>query len=234
MNADITILVVEDNKKLASSLCELIQKQGYCVELEPRGDKAVYRILREKPDLVILDIMLPGMNGKQVCHTVRNDYAGKILMLTALNDIDDEVSSLNLGADDFVTKPVKSEVLMARVAALLRRPALSNAIDKLKFGCLTIDLLKQEVLLAQQHIELKPSEYELLALLANNYDTPLDRNSIMMALRGRTYDGVDRSIDLRISYLRKKLQDSVDSPYRIKTVRGKGYMLVSTAWENNE
>ena len=226
-----SILVVEDNLKLCHYLKKCLVEQGYDVKTESRGDKAVFRIVSGQPDLVILDIMLPGMNGREICQTVRTDYRGKLLMLTALNDTQNEVSCLNYGADDYVTKPIASTVLIARVAALLRRPSLFEVTTKIKLGVLELDLIFKEATLSEKTLELKPSEFELLALLAKNPDHIFNRNNIMQALRGIDYDGVDRSIDLRISHLRKKVSDNLEKPYRIKTIRGKGYILVSTAWE---
>ena len=225
-----SILIVEDNAKLANYLKNSLTDAGYDVTTESRGDNAVFNILQKKPDLLILDIMLPGMNGREICQTVRADYRGKILMLTALDDTQNEVSSLNLGADDYVTKPVSSEVLHARVAALLRRPAMLKPSTHITIGKLAIDLAANTVTLDGHIIELKPNEYELLALLAKNPDSTFSRDNIMRALRGIDYDGVDRSIDLRVSYLRKKLGDNVDKPFRIKTIRSKGYVLLSDAW----
>lgn len=226
-----TILLVEDNQKLADFIKNSLTEAGYHVENETRGDKAAYRIIKETPDLVVLDIMLPEMDGKQICQTVRNEYTGKILMLTALKDIESEVNSLNLGADDYLTKPVAEAVLLAHIAALLRRPTLTEKIDHIQFGGLDIDLIQSNVSLFGKSVELSPSEFELLALLAKNADHVLNRDNIMYALRGREYDGVDRSIDLRISYLRKKLGDNTQKPSKIKTMHGKGYMLISTAWD---
>lgn len=225
-----SILLVEDNKKLANFIKMSLVEAGYHVAIEARGDKAVYRILKEEPDLVVLDIMLPEMDGKQICQSVRNEYKGKILMLTALNDIDSEVDSLHLGADNYLTKPVAEAVLLAHLEALFRRPHLAERIERIQFGHLDINLIQCQVSLSKKLIELSPSEYELLALLAKNADHCLNRDNIMYALRGREYDGVDRSIDLRISYLRKKLGDDPQKPHKIKTVHGKGYMLISTAW----
>lgn len=226
-----SILLVEDNQKLANFIKNSLVQHGYDVKVEARGDKAAYRIVKENPDLVVLDIMLPEMDGKQICHTVRNEYRGKILMLTALNDIENEVSSLNLGADDYLTKPVAEAVLIAHIAALFRRPNLSEKIDHIGFDTLYIDLINKIVTLCGKEIQLKPMEFELLTLLAKNADYSLNRDNIMYALRGREYDGIDRSIDLRISYLRKKLADNVKKPYRIITSHGKGYTLISTAWK---
>lgn len=225
------ILLVEDNKKLAGFIKKSLIETGYTVDVEERGDKAAYRILKENPDLVILDIMLPQMDGRQICQTVRNEYRGKILMLTAIKDIDSEVDTLNLGADNYLTKPVEEAVLLAHIAALFRRPNLSEKIDFLQFGKLSIDLIQNQVHLSSQLVDLSPSEFELLLLLGNNADHCLNRDNIMFALRGREYDGVDRSIDLRISHLRRKLLDHPQKPYKIKTMHGKGYMLISTAWD---
>ena len=226
-----SILLVEDNQKLANFIKNSLVQAGYEVEVEGRGDKAAYRIVKEAPDLVVLDIMLPEMDGKQICHTVRNEYRGKILMLTALNDIESEVSSLNLGADDYLTKPVAEAVLIAHVAALFRRPNLSERVDQIKLGELHIDLIKKIARLASEEIELKPTDFELLSLLAKNADYTLNRDNIMYALHGREYDGVDRSIDQRISHLRKKLGDNAQKPYKIKSVHGKGYVFISSAWD---
>lgn len=226
-----SILLVEDNQKLANFIKSSLIEAGYNVAIERRGDKAAYRILKETPDLVVLDIMLPEMDGKQICQTVRHEYQGKILMLTALKDIDSEVNSLNLGADNYLTKPVVEAVLLAHIAALFRRPTLAEKIDHVQFGELYVDFIQNQVSLAKKPVELSPSEFELLVLLAKNADHCLNRDNIMYALRGREYDGVDRSIDLRISHLRKKLGDNTKKPYKIKTLHGKGYVLISTAWD---
>ena len=229
---NINILLVEDNSKLVKYLKKMLTDEGYHVATESRGDSAAYRIIREQPDLVILDIMLPGMNGEQFCETVRDENRGKILMLTALNSEQNEVTSLKLGADDYVTKPVKEEVLKARIAALLRRPKLTVEPQKIQFDNLIIDLIKRNVSYAGKLIDLSPTEYELLTLLAKNADTVLSRDNIVYALRGREYDGVDRSIDLKISRLRKMLGDNIENPYRIKTIYGKGYLLLSDSWKD--
>ncbi|ARG98298.1 response regulator [Legionella micdadei] len=226
-----SILLVEDNLKLANYLKESLLDAGYEVSIEKRGDRAVYRILREQPEIVILDIMLPGMNGDQICHTIRDDYSGKILMLTAVNDIESEVSSLNLGADDYLTKPVAEEVLKARIEALLRRPNLVNNQNQFQFGNFSINLSNKSVRLFDEEISISTSDFEVLALLVKNHDKLLSRNSIMYALYGREYDGVERSIDLKISRLRKALNDDGKKPYRIKTIHKKGYVFVSDSWK---
>lgn len=223
-----SILLVEDNKKLAHYLQEALTEEGYLVTLERQGDKAVYRILREQPDLVILDIMLPGMNGDQICHTVRHEYPGKILMLTALTDVQSEIDTLNLGADDYLAKPVSEERLKARVKALLRRPHLKQADDTYTFGALTIKINEQRVCSTGKNISISPSEFELLALLVKNQGIALTRDNICFTLYGREYDGIDRGIDLKISRLRKALGD--EKGEKIKTLHGKGYIFIGNAW----
>ena len=226
------ILLVEDNLKLSALIAEYLTAHGYTVKCEYRGDKAVYRILHEEYFLVILDINLPELDGLQICKLVRKNFSGFIMMLTAQVSDDDQIQGLDFGADDYVTKPINPPVLLARIEALTRRakPNLPS-LRKLSFGKLQIDLDKREVILNNNSIELKPSEFDLLALLAINAGTSLTRNNIMYALRGIDYDGVDRVIDLRISYLRTKLGDNLKSPYRIKTIRSKGYAFQPDAWE---
>lgn len=226
-----SILLVEDNSKLANYLKISLQDAGYSVAIESRGDKAVYRILHEQPSLVIIDIMLPGMNGDQICHCIRDDYPGKILMLTAITDTESEVSTLTMGADDYLTKPVSDAVLKARVTALLRRPNLVNKQNQLQFGDFFINLSNKIVHLNGENIPIASSDFDVLALLVKNHDRLLSRNTISYALYGRAYDGVDRSIDLKISRLRKALNDNSKNPHRIRTIHKKGYLFMSDAWK---
>lgn len=225
-----SILLVEDNKKLADYIQTYLKELGYTIAKETRGDKAVYRILKDQPDIVILDILLPGFNGIQVCQSVRASYRGMILMLTALGEDEDQITGFSSGADDYVVKPIDPKVLAARVDALNRRQRTATPPRELIFGTLRIDLIQRAVTLSGQSIELKPTEFDLLAFLAENSDKTVSRENIMQALRGTSYDGIDRTIDLRISYLRKKLGDNIDDPFRIKTVRARGYALISSAW----
>lgn len=226
------ILVVEDDEKLSKLIAEYLKNQGHSVEIEGRGDKAIYRILHENYNIVILDVKLPGLNGLQICKLVRQDFTGYILILTAAESDEDHILGLEYGADDFLNKPIQPKVLSARIQSLHRRQPSSSVVKQLNFGNLSIDLEKREVKLKNKAIDLKPSEYELLALLAGNAGISLTRDNIMHALRGIDYDGTDRTIDLRISYLRNKLEDDITTPYRIKTVRKKGYVFLPDAWEN--
>jgi DNA-binding response OmpR family regulator len=225
------ILLVEDDRKLAGLITEYLGNHGFIVQTEARGDKAVYRILHERYSLIILDINLPELDGLQVCKLIRKDFSGFILLLTAREADEDHITGLEFGADDYINKPIHPKVLLARIHALGRRSKPQMAIIKqLVFGELLIDLEKREVKLKSKIVDLKPREFDLLSFLALNAGKSLSRDNIMRALRGVDYDGIDRTIDLRISYLRKKLNDNIIAPYRIKTVRNQGYVFISDAW----
>ncbi|MGI9449829.1 MAG: winged helix-turn-helix domain-containing protein [Geminicoccaceae bacterium] len=234
------ILLVEDDDRLASLICEYLLQHGFEVDVEPRGDAASDRILDTRPALVILDLMLPGRDGFDICRDVRPFFSGPILMLTARDDDIDQVVGLELGADDYVNKPVEPRVLLARMRALLRRYAKTEGVtsaeqrsvdrDELIFGALRISRGRREVTLKGHSVELTTTEFELLWLLADAAGTILSREETLAALRGIDYDGLDRSVDNCISRLRKKLGDSRANPTRIKTVRSKGYLFVADAW----
>lgn len=228
-----TILIVEDDERLAQLTCEYLQSQGFTVLLESDGTVAAHRILNEQPDLVILDLMLPGQDGFAICRSVRASYKGPILMLTARTDDVDQVQGLEQGADDYVCKPARPAVLLARIKALLRRAdsvdTKSTMPDLLTFGQLTIDHARRSAFLADQLIDLTGAEFDLLWLLAVNAGTPLSREKIFSDLRGIEYDGVDRSIDVRISRIRPRIGDDSEQPKVIKTIRNKGYLFVREA-----
>ena len=236
-DCDCRVLLVEDDIRLAKLMQEYLQDNGISVAVEARGDRAVGRIVEEKPDLVILDLMLPGLDGFEVCRSVRRVYAGPIMMLTARDEEIDQVVGLELGADDYVTKPVQPRVLLARMRALLRRTAvvqgdikLPHDTQLLEFGALTIKRAAREVQLGDRKLDFTTNEFELLWLLASHAGQVLNRDNILESLRGIGYDGLDRSVDVCISRLRKKLEDDPNKPTRIKTVRGKGYLFVAEAW----
>ncbi len=225
------ILIVEDDERLAELTRDYLQANGLDVAIENDGARAVARILDEQPDLVVLDLMLPGEDGVSICRRVRNDYAGPILMLTARTDDLDEVLGLEMGADDYVAKPVRPRVLLARVRALLRRVQplpLDEADDssRLQFGNLVVDASMREAWLDEQAIDLTSAEFDLLWLLCSNAGRVLSREEIFAQLRGIEYDGQDRSIDVRVSRIRPKIGDDPMHPRLIKTVRSKGYLFV--------
>ena len=227
------ILIVEDDHRLAELTQEYLQSNGLQVAIESDGARAAARILKEQPDLVVLDLMLPGEDGLSICRKVRGQFAGPILMLTARTDDMDEVLGLEMGADDYVCKPVRPRVLLARIRALLRRSEGGEAPvenqRRLEFGPLVIDSAMREAWLRGASVELTSAEFDLLWLLAANAGRILSREEIFTALRGIEYDGQDRSIDVRISRIRPKIGDDPMHPRLIKTVRSKGYLFVAEA-----
>jgi DNA-binding response OmpR family regulator len=198
------------------------------VTLHHSGEGAVEQVLALQPDLLILDIMLPVKEGTEICTELRDRYRGGILMLTARDDDMDELLGLELGADDYVAKPVRPRLLLARIHSLLRRldgngHAASRAIV---LGHLRLDLAAREACVSGDRLELTDSEFDLLYLLARHAGEVVSRDAMMLETRGLEYDGLDRSIDNRISRLRRKLPAEAAS---IKTVRSKGYLLVTTS-----
>ena len=239
MKENLYILVVEDDRRLAGLIRDYLEQQGYRVSVERRGDRAAQRILYERPDLVILDLMLPGEDGLTVCRRVRAEFEGPILILTAREEDMDQLAGLEMRADDCVKKPVEPRVLLARIRALLRRvargdepfvPSPAGTPDELVYGSLRISRTSQRVLLEGEAVELTTNEFEMLWLLAANAGTVMDRSTILKVLRGVNYDGLDRSVDVAVSRLRRKLGDNATPPERIKTVWGQGYLFVRDAW----
>tara|TARA_B110000503_G_scaffold39160_1_gene64471 strand:- start:7285 stop:8001 length:717 start_codon:yes stop_codon:yes gene_type:complete len=233
LNQIAQILIVEDDERLAELTRDYLTNNGLRVSVEHNGAVAVERIKAEQPDLVILDLMLPGEDGLGVCRLVRPEYSGPIIMLTACIDELDQVVGLEVGADDYVCKPVAPRLLLARIRALLRRThklqvaSLKDTGDsRHHFGSLIIDNAMRKVWLGDDEIELTSAEFDLLWLLASNAGRVLSREEIFSALRGISYNGQDRSIDVRISRIRPKIGDEPDHPRRIKTVRSRGYLFV--------
>jgi len=233
------ILIVEDDERLAELTREYLESNGLSVSLETHGGSAVERIRNELPDLVVLDLMLPGEDGLSICRRVRPFYSGPIIMLTARTDDLDQVLGLEMGADDYIGKPVKPRVLLARIRAMLRRVAenAQNNLDevngeeptRMQFNDLVVDRSMREAWLSDESIDLTSAEFDLLWLLASNAGRVLSREEIFTALRGIEYDGQDRSIDVRVSRIRPKIGDDPIHPRRIKTVRSKGYLFVKEA-----
>lgn len=231
------ILIVEDDERLATLTKDYLESNGLTVAVEGDGSRAIERIKVEQPDLVVLDLMLPGEDGLAVCRMVRPYYAGPILMLTARTEDLDQVLGLEMGADDYVAKPVRPRVLLARVRALLRRAksneqaaadsaSAESSAKRLTFGNLVVDSSMREAWLDDNSIDLTSAEFDLLWLLSSNAGHILTREEIFHHLRGIEYDGQDRSIDVRVSRIRPKVGDDPINPKRIKTVRSKGYLFV--------
>ena len=222
-----SVLLVEDDRELSEIVRDYLSENGFSVSIEMRGDAAVGRILDEKPDLVVLDVNLPGMDGFTVCKSVRAQYQGAIVMLTARIEEIDEVLGLEFGADDYLTKPVRPRVLLARLRTHLRK-APSNVPDQggcIEVGKLCVYPARRHVELGGVAVELTSAEFDLLAYLATRAGKTISRSELYEALHNEAYDPQDRSIDLRISRLRRKLGDNQTNPTRIKSIRGTGYML---------
>lgn len=236
-NQKVNILLVEDDKSLSDWICDYLSNKGFNVTQCYRGDDSVDLILNTKPDVVILDGMLPGLDGFEVCKTVRQEYNGSILMLTARDEEIDEVLGLELGADEYILKPVRARALYTRInRCLSRKDETTNNEDipananHLTFNSLSIDPTSQKVLLNNQEIKLTSKEFEVMWIIANNAGNIISRDWLISQVRGLEYDGLDRTIDIHISKLRKKLGDESKDPKKIKTIWGKGYLFVPDAW----
>jgi len=226
------VLLAEDDERLANLVKDYLQSNGFDVVIEGVGHNVPRCVTELMPDIVILDLMLPGKDGLTICKEIRPKYDGPILMLTARDSDMDQVLGLEFGADDYVVKPAEPRVLLARIRALLRR---YNAEEKAEqdehtFGALCISVTARSVNLNGEEVVLSSHEFDLLSELAKNAGRILSREYLFNAIYSRPYDGLDRTIDVRISHIRKKLQDSSENPERIKTVWGKGYLFVPDAW----
>jgi len=227
-----SILLVEDDSRLAELVRGYLELNGFRVSIETRGDRVSDTVQRDSPDLIILDLGLPGRDGFSVCKELRPNYSKPILMLTARDDNIDHVLGLELGADDYVIKPVEPRVLLARINALLRRSSAPVSVDlkPLRFGRLTVNPAARAATLNEQPLSLSSNEFDLLYLLSSRAGEVQSREALYLNLYKREYDGMDRTLDVRISHLRKKLGDDADNSERIKTVWGHGYLFVPDAW----
>lgn len=229
-----SLYIIEDDTKLREMLAEYMTNQGFQVTTFATGETAPEQILLNQPDLVLLDLMLPGENGLTICRQIRAQFLGKILMLTASDDDFDHVAALEMGADDFVNKPIKPRVLLARIRMLMRREertsASADATHLLQFGGLLLNQSRRHCELDGEVINLSDSEFDLLWLLASAADQVVSREFLTKSLRGIEYDGLDWTVDNKIVTLRKKLCDDSSTPKRIITVRGKGYLFVPDTW----
>jgi len=230
------ILVVEDEPSLQETLVYNLEKQGYDVEAVGDGRLAIEAARARPPDLIVLDIMLPGLDGFEVCKILRKEMTVPILMLTARDDEIDRVVGLEVGADDYLTKPFSMRELLARVKAQLRRTQIiREELGKIKtaeteephkvltFGSLSIDQTRREVALEGQVIPLKPQEYDLLVFFAEHKGQMLSREFILERVWGWDYIGDSRTVDVHVRWLRQKIESDPASPERIVTVRGGGY-----------
>lgn len=232
-----SVLLIEDDDRLAQLIGEYLNGYEFDVTIVRRGDTAVAAVHEHKPALVILDLMLPNLDGMEVCRRIRSFSRVPVLILTARVDVYDQIAGLETGADDYVLKPIEPRVLVARARALLRRaqPAESAAPsaqgDTLSFGELVISPPDRAVSWRGQPVELKTAEYNLLLILARAAGTVLSRDDILKQLRGIEFDGIDRTVDAGISRLRRRFEDASPEPHKIKTIWGRGYLFSPSAWE---
>ena len=225
------ILIVEDELTLQETLAYNLKKQGYQVDTANDGQAAIDKAKQYKPDLILLDIMLPGIDGFEVCRILRKDMIVPILMLTARDDEIDRVVGLEVGADDYLTKPFSMRELIARIKALLRRAKImqeinTTDIEKKKiytFDNLAIDENRREVTLNNEPLNLKPKEYELLLFLGQHKGQVLSRETILEKVWGWDYFGDSRTVDVHIRWLREKIEADPAKPTRIITSRSAGY-----------
>lgn len=218
------ILVVDDERNIVELVKFNLEKEGYEVISAYDGFEAVNQARQEKPDLIILDIMLPGQGGLEVCRTLRQETKVPIIMATAKGEEIDKILGLELGADDYITKPFSPRELIARVKAVLRRTSTKiEEKDELIFENLSINLVRHEIKVKNQLVDLKPKEFDLLRLLATNAGKVFTRDFLLEQLWGYDYLGDTRTVDVHMRRLRQKIEDDAANPKYLRTVHGIGY-----------
>jgi DNA-binding response OmpR family regulator len=228
------ILIVEDEISLQETLAYNLKKQGYEVVIAGDGPSALEMVRSSKPDLILLDIMLPGMDGFEVCRKLRSEVSTPVLMLTARDDEIDRVVGLEVGADDYLTKPFSMRELIARVKAMLRRVKIirdeinliNSGTDQrsfFEFDKIKIDLGRREIRVDNKIVNLKPKEFELLIYLIRHKNQVLSRDQILESVWGWEYIGDSRTVDVHVRWIREKIEEDPSNPKRIITARGAGY-----------
>lgn len=226
----VKVLVVEDDANLLETLKYNLHKEGYDVPTASDGEQAVEAARRENPDLIILDIMLPKMNGFEVCRILRKEMTVPVLMLTAKADETDKIVGLEIGSDDYMTKPFSMRELLARVRAILRRSKMAETTTEaeptsLKIGELEVDTARHQASLSGKALELSPKEFDLLAFLSKNKGLVFSREQLLEKIWGYDYAGGTRTVDVHIRWLRQKIEANPSHPKYLLTVRGTGYKL---------
>jgi DNA-binding response OmpR family regulator len=226
------ILVVEDDSTLREALRYNLEKEGYMVLLAGDGGEALDRARSDRPDLMLLDLMLPVIGGLEVCRILRGEMQLPVIMLTAKTEEVDKVVGLEMGADDYVTKPFSMRELQARIKAVLRRSGEKKQAqaeapaDKIKAGSIEIDTAGHSVKRDGSIVELNPKEFELLVFLVSNKGQVMSREQILHKVWGYEYIGNDRTVDVHIRWLRQKLEKDAENPRHLVTVRGYGYKFL--------
>jgi len=233
MNESPKILLVEDDLTLGDWVREYLSEQGFCVKHCTRGDKVMACLETFPADLVLLDVMLPGLNGIEVCRQIRQKLPIPIIMLTARADEFDEVIGLEAGANDYIIKPVRPRALLARISGALKQTTITTDISSdIQHGDLLINIEANRVTYQGKEIDLSTSLFAFLCFLARHPGEVIDRDTVFKALKNREYDGQDRRFDVMLSTLRKIFNDDPQKPQKFKTVWGKGYLFVADAWHN--
>jgi DNA-binding response OmpR family regulator len=223
-----TILIIDDDEKLNKLLMEFLGDFGFNTLSATHPKDGLKKLNQKSPDLIILDVMLPGMDGFEVCKTIRQDSSVPIIMLTARGELMDKVVGLELGADDYLPKPFEPRELVARIHSVLRRAKKIDPARPRAFGSLEIDFVKHTVSLNAENVELTTNEFAALALLTRNPGKVFNRDEILQELRGIDCEAFNRSVDITMSRLRQKLNDDPKSPHFIKTVWGTGYAFIGS------
>ncbi len=221
-----SILLIDDDEKLNALLIEYLAKFDFAVTAATHPEEGLKRIEQLKPDLIILDVMLPSMDGFEVLRTIRKSNATPVIMLTARGEVTDRIVGLEIGADDYIPKPFEPRELVARIQTVLRRGQAAPTKTVKHFGALQVNFDKKAALLNDQNCDLTTAEFELLSLFIRNKGKVLDRDQIMDAMRGIEWEAFNRSVDVLVSRLRQKLHDDPKAPQFIKTVWGSGYLFI--------
>jgi DNA-binding response OmpR family regulator len=218
------VLVIDDDRKLCSLLSEYLGSVGLEVLTAQSADTGLPLLRTEQPDIVVLDVMLPGMDGFEICRAIRRSSSVPIIMLTARGEVTDRVVGLELGADDYMPKPFEPRELVARIQAILRRGRVGEEVWS--FGALRVDPQRRAAFLGDEPVPLTTAEFDLLELLIRGRGRVMSRGSILDGVKGESWDAFDRSIDVLVSRLRQKLEDDPKQPRYVRTVRGAGYAFV--------
>jgi len=227
-----TILIIDDDEKLNLLLTDFLKNFSFKTITATRPEEGLKKLKLHAPDLVILDIMLPGMNGLEVCKTIRRDSTVPIIMLTAKGELTDKVIGLELGADDYLAKPFEPRELVARIQSIIRRVRSTPQKETKQFGSMQINFQKHTVTVDGRPVDVTATEFAVLRLLADNPGKVLSRDQILDELRGIACEAFNRSVDITISRLRTKLNDDPKSPRFIKTVWGTGYIFIADEQKN--
>ena len=226
MTDPVRILLVDDEQPIIDLVRGYLEREGWAVMSAPDGDAALQRVAADRPDIIVLDLMLPGLDGVEVCRRLRTFSDAYVIMLTARSEEVDRLVGLAIGADDYLTKPFSPRELVARIRAMLRRPRHALATDPAATPGLEVDVARRQVRAAGQAIELTRTEFDILALLAHVPGVVVDRPTLLAAVWGAGYDD-DHLVDVHVANLRRKLGDDPEHPSYVETVRGVGYRLVT-------